>query len=467
MSRSKSIQGATSKHAWPAGLVLGAGPRYLLIADALERALFEGQLKPGDRLPPQRELAAQLKVDLTTITRAYDEAKRRKLVEGRGARGTYVSAPKVELSQVLDLSMNIPPPPAGVAFDELLKQGVSQVLLRADNEQLMTYHLGGGSEAERTAGARWLEPMFGRVDPEHIVVCPGAQAALAALILAHSAPGDVVLAEPTIYPGLRAAVEQFGRQLVCVETDASGMRPDALAKACARHRARLVYLNPTLQNPTTATMPLERRREIAAVAVKHGARIIEDDPYWLFAEPAPPPLSRFAPDHSYYVATLSKCLTPGLRVAYVVVKDTYERQRFISALRSFALMSAPLTTALATQWIFDGSAQQLFAGVKEEARVRHGLASEVLAGRSGVAGAGLHIWLTLPGYWTSSELARAAGAEGLAVTPAEVFGTSAATPDAIRISLGSIPDRKRLAAGLHRLSQLLARTPPSMNGTVI
>lgn len=467
MSETRSIQDADSRHAWRAGLERGAGPRYLQIADALERAMFEGRLKPGDRLPPQRELAAQLKVDLTTVTRAYDEAKRRNLVEGRGARGTYVSVPKVELAQVLDLTMNIPPPPAGVAFDDLLKQGVSQVLLRADNEQLMTYHLGGGSEAERSAGAKWLEPMFGRVDPEHIVVCPGAQAALAALILAHSAPGDVVLAEPTIYPGLRAAAVQLGRHVVSVDTDASGMLPDALEKACAQHQARLVYLNPTLQNPTTATMPLERRREIAAVAMKCGVWIIEDDPYWLFAESAPPPLSKLAPDHSYYVSTLSKCLTPGLRVAYVVLKDALERQRFISALRSFALMSAPLTTALATQWIFDGSAQQLFAGVKEEARVRHGLASEVLAGRPDVVGSGLHVWLTLPSYWTSSELARTAVAEGLAVTPAEVFSTSATCPNAIRISLGSIQDRKRLGAGLRRLSQLLARMPRSSNGPVI
>lgn len=467
MSQAIPIQNVDIRRAWLTGLERGAGPRYLQIADALERAMFEGQLKPGDRLPPQRELAAQLKVDLTTVTRAYDEAKRRHLVEGRGARGTYVSVPKVELAQVLDLSMNIPPPPVGVAFDDLLKQGVSQVLLRADNEQLMTYHLGGGSEAERSAGAKWLEPMFGRVDPEHIVVCPGAQAALAALLLAHSAPGEVVLAGPTIYPGLRAAAVQLGRTLVSVETDASGMLPDALEKACVQHQARLIYLNPTLQNPTTATMPVERRREIVAVAMKCGARIIEDDPYWLFAESAPPPLAKLAPDHGCYVATLSKCLAPGLRVAYVVLKDLLERERFIAALRSFALMSAPLTTALATQWIFDGSAQQLFTGVKEEARVRHALASEVLAGRSGVAGSGLHVWLTLPSYWTSSELARAAVAEGLAVTPAEVFSLGSTSPNAIRISLGGIQDRKRLGAGLRRLSQLLARMPRSSSAPVI
>lgn len=92
---------------------------------------------PGDRLPPQRHLAARLGVDLTTITRAYNEAGRRHLLEGRGARDTYVAAPKVELGAILDLSMNTPPPPDGVDFDDMLKQGLSQVLMRADNELLM------------------------------------------------------------------------------------------------------------------------------------------------------------------------------------------------------------------------------------------------------------------------------------------------------------------------------------------
>lgn len=467
MSQAKSMQYQVGIPTWLQDLDRNAGPRYLQIAEALERAIFEGQLKPGDRLPPQREVAALLKLDLTTITRAYDEAKRRNLLEGRGARGTYVSMPKLELGLVLDLSMNTPPPPAGVDFPDLLKQGLKQLVLRSDNELLMTYHQGGGSEVDRTAGALWLEPMFGKIDPEHIVVCPGAQGALAALILANSAPGDVILAEPTVYPGLRSAAMHLGRQVIAVETDHAGMMPDALAKACARHKARLIYLNPTLQNPTTATMPAKRRKEIAAVAVRSGARIIEDDPYWRFADSPPPPVTTYARDHSYYVSTLSKCLTPGLRVAYVVLRDAAERQRFISALRSFVLVSAPLSTALSTQWILDGSAQQLFEGVKKEAEARHELALEVLAGRPGTTGRGLHIWLPLPGYWTSSDLARTAVANGLAVSPSEVFSGSANGPNAIRISLGGVQDRKRLGAGLRRLSQLLACAPRSIHDSVI
>jgi DNA-binding transcriptional MocR family regulator len=452
---------------WVPRLAPHGGPRFLQIADALQAAVAGGSLKPGDRLPPQRQLAAQLDVDLTTITRAYDEARRRNLLEGRGARGTYVAAPKVELTSILDLSMNTPPPPDGVDFDDMLKQGLSQVLMSADNQLLMTYHLGGGSDSERRAGAKWLEPMFGDLDSRQLVVCPGAQAAIAALILALTEPGDIILAEPTSYPGLRTAASQFGRRIIAVEADTHGMVPEALEEACRQHKPGLIYLNPTLQNPTAVTIPERRRKELASIAKRCNVRIVEDDPYWLLADAPPPPIATFAPEQVYYISTLSKCLTPGLRVAFVLIRDPQERERFLAALRSFALMAAPLGAALATQWIFDGSADELMEGVRKEARLRHRMARDVLAGRYSGAGDGLHVWLELPSYWNSSQLARAAESEDIAVTPAEAFATSGESVNAIRISLGNIKDRGRLQAALQRLSHLLARRPESFSAAVV
>jgi DNA-binding transcriptional MocR family regulator len=466
MPQLKAIQ-EDEPSAWLPQLAAHGGPLFLQIADALQQAVEDGRLKPGDRLPPQRRLAARLDVDLTTVTRAYDEARRRNLLVGRGARGTYIAAPKVELASVLDLSMNTPPPPDGVDFDDLLKQGLSQVLMGMDNGLLMTYHLGGGSACDRKAGSRWIEPMFGSVQPAHVVVCPGAQAAIAALILALTEPGDVILAEPTSYPGMCAAATQFGRRVLPVRTDKHGMVPEAFEEACRLHAPPLVYLNPTLQNPTTATMPESRRKELAAAAKRWDVRIVEDDPYWLLAEAPPPPIATFAPDHVYYISTLSKCLTPGLRVAFVLVRDPLERKRILVALRSFALMVAPLTAALATQWILDGSADRLMEGVRKEARLRHRMARDILAGRYGGAGDGLHVWLELPVYWNSLQLARAADREGLAVTPAEAFATGTESVNAIRISLGCIKDRARLQAGLQRLSGLLARRPESVSDGVV
>lgn len=466
MSQLKAIQ-EENLPVWLPRLAMHGGPRFLQIADALQAAVVDGLLKPGDRLPPQRQLAAQLDVDLTTITRAYDEARRRNLLEGRGARGTYVAAPKVELTAILDLSMNTPPPPDGVDFDDMLKQGLSQVLMRADNELLMTYHLGGGSDSDRQAGAKWLAPMFGHLDSRQLLVCPGAQAAIAALILALTEPGDIILAEPVTYPGLRAAATQFGRHIIAVEADKHGMVPEMLEEACRQHKPGLVYLNPTCQNPTAMTIPERRRKELAGIAKRCNVRIVEDDPYWLLADSPPPPIATFAPEQVVYISTLSKCLTPGLRVAFVLLRDPHERERFLAALRSFALMVAPLTAALATQWILDGSADGLLEGVRKESRLRHRMARDILAGRYSGVGDGLHVWLELPAYWNSSQLARAAEGEGIAVTPAEAFATGSVSVNAIRISLGSIKDRGRLQAGLQRLSHLLARRPESFSAAVV
>ena len=169
------------------------------------------------------------------------------------------------------MSMNTPPPPEGVDFDDLLKHGLAQVLMRTDAQLLMNYHLSGGSDADRQAGARWLAPMLGHVDARWVLVCPGAQAAIAASMLALTQPGDVILAEPMTYPGLLAAVAQLGRRLVAVEADQHGMVPELLEQACRQHKPKLLYLNPTLQNPTAITMPEARRKALANVAQRRNS----------------------------------------------------------------------------------------------------------------------------------------------------------------------------------------------------
>ncbi len=470
MREKTSIQddGAT---AWLTGFSAGGGARYLQIVGRIEQAIADGALVPGDRLPPQRRIAALLGVDLTTVTRALTEARRRHLIDARGALGTFVAAPRVELAQRVDLSMNVPPPADGVDFDDLMRRGVSQVLLRADASLLMTYQLGGGSHSDRAAGVMWLAPMLGAVEPDRLMVCPGAQSALAALILAQTQPGEAILTEPLAYPGVRLAAEQLGRSVIAVDVDADGMRPDALEQACRDRaegpRARLVYLNPTTQNPTTWTMPESRRHEIVAAAARNDLLIVEDDPYWLLTPDAPPPLARIAPDRVCYVSTMSKCLSPGLRTAFVVLPESVAEEAVLAALRAFALMSAPLTTAVTTQWIHDGAAETLLGGIRREAAARQTIARQLLSSVGQAPPSGIHLWYTLPSYWTSQALANAARAEELRVTPSEAFEVGSQRANAIRISLGGAADRLLLASGLRRLADLLARRPDGIREIVV
>jgi DNA-binding transcriptional MocR family regulator len=457
-----------SNSAWLSALSSSRGPRYLQIAELLERAVATGQLRPGERLPSQRRLAALLNVDLTTVTRGLNEARRRQLVAARGPFGTFVCPPKVELAPWVDLSMNIPPPPADVDLATLLKEGVSQILVRMDASVLMTYQIEGGSKADRAAGTRWLHPILGRLDSARVVVCPGAQAALAALVLSSSRPGDMILTEPLVYPGLPLVAAQLGRGIKPIEADNDGMRPDALEEACRKHHSPLVYLNPTLQNPTAQTMPEKRRLEIAAILDRCNAKVIEDDPYRLFAHSAPPAIAQLVPHRVYYVSTLSKCLSPGLRTAFVVLPQGESQDAFLAALRSFLQMSAPLMTALATQWIHDGCAKALLDGVIKESRVRQEIASRALCGNGNhTERCGIHIWQQLPDHWVPQDLAAAARAEGLVVAPSSAFHSGVMPPNAIRISLGGSAERKKLVSALQRLSSVLEQKPSEHPGIVV
>jgi DNA-binding transcriptional MocR family regulator len=138
-------------------------------------------------VPAQRTLATELKVDLTTITRAFTEARKRGLIDARGPLGSFVAPPQVELTQLVDLSMNLPPSPGGGQVADVLRRGLSSVLTRSDADNLMTYHVGGGSRADHRAAQHWLKPILGKVDADTLVVTEGAPASVNASSRADSA----------------------------------------------------------------------------------------------------------------------------------------------------------------------------------------------------------------------------------------------------------------------------------------
>ena len=441
-------------------------PRYLQIADWIGEAVEAGLLRAGERLPPQRSLAERLDVDLTTVTRAYDEARRRNLLDAVTGRGSFVAAQRSQPGLTVDLSMNIPPAPRGLRLSDLVQRGIKEVLARTSVDLLMTYHVGPGSQADRAAGCTWLQPVLGRVDPERLVVCSGAQTALAAILSMLTRPGDAVLAEPLTYPGFLAAAAQCRLKVIPVETDAEGLKPDALDRACRESGSRVLYLIPTIQNPTTVTMPTGRRRDLVRVARANDLTIIEDDPYSLLAGDAPPPLATLAPERSWYVATVSKCLTPGLRTAYVALPERTGNDRLLGALRALTLMPAPLMTALVTHWIREGRAATLLTGVREEAIARQALARSILPPTMRAHPNGLHVWQPLPAPWDRHRLIETAREHGLGVTPADVFSASSPVPDAVRISLGGVGDRARLAEALRVLAAIMSNDQPAQRAIV-
>lgn len=437
---------------WLPDIASGTGPLYLRLADALADARADGTLQPGDRLPPQRDIARHLGVDLTTVTRAFTEARRRHLIDATAGRGTFVTAVEPD-APILDLGMNIPPAPDGLSLPLLIRDGLDALLKRSSAEALLSYHPGAGSPAERAAGSLWLARSSNRPPTDRVVVGSGAQSLLAAVVLASTRDSDVVLADSVTYPGFIALATSLNRTLVSVESDADGMLPDRLEEIARRHEARLVYLNPTLHNPTTRIVPEKRRRDLAEIARRNGLTIVEDDPYSALLANPPASFLALAPDITIHIATLAKCISPFLRTAFLVAPSADAGERIIGMLRGMTLMAPPLMTGLAAEWIRSGQAGEIVTAIRGETQARTALARQILPAGLQCHREGFHAWISVDEPSRIADLARD---RGLAVSPGGEFSVGGADPQAIRIALGAASNRDRLAEGLKTLATVLA-----------
>lgn len=449
----------------------GGGARYQQIARFVIEAVKDGVLQPGDRLPPQRQLAQALGVDLTTVTRAYTEVRQAGLLDAYGAGGSYIARSSDGKDQAVDLSMNIPPLLGGKTFSHLMQAGLGHVQELAVGGDLMSYHVGAGQKADREAAASWLEPVLGRVNPDRIMICPGAQSALSALLLARTQPGDTVAAESLTYPGFLAACRVLQHKVAAVSSDHEGMDPEDLDRVCKIQRPAFIYLVPTIHNPTAITMSSERREAIYAVASRHGVAIVEDDPYWLLAGDAPPPLATLG--HAkpkipvFYVSTLSKCLAPGLRTAYLVMPPSEPMEPVLDAMRAIMLMANQSTVSAVTYWIRSGLAGEMLQKIRQELGLRQTLAARLLPGKIQAHPHGLHIWLTLPPKLEHHRVIQTALEQGLGVASSEAFSMDESAPNAIRISLGGASDQGSLKIALEKLSEILTLDTPQKRAVVV
>ncbi|HEY3891636.1 MAG TPA: PLP-dependent aminotransferase family protein, partial [Bradyrhizobium sp.] len=354
---------------WTPDLATSDKPRYLAIADAIATDISAGRLAVGDRLPPQRKLAKRLDVDFTTVARGYVEAQKRGLIESKVGQGTFVRdkprprrGPPLPPPRPVDLSMNLPPEPDHPELIERMQAGVEYV--SRDIVSLLRYQGFGGTQADKDAASSWLGRRALVPAQERIFVSPGAHPALLGILTILAKPGEAVLCEAITYPGIRSIAAQLGLRLIGLPMDGEGIDVDALAEACKKAKPKALYLNPTLQNPTTLTISDPRRRDIAAMARRFQLPIVEDDAYGFIPAHGHAPFAAIAPDMTWHVAGLAKCVGAGLRAAYVVVPDTRSTWPFAAALRAATVMASPFTVALVTRWIEDGTADTLLRFIR-------------------------------------------------------------------------------------------------------
>lgn len=421
---------------------------YHSLADEIGRDIAEGRLGPGDRLPPHRDYAYRRGIAVSTAGRVYKELVRRGLVVGEVGRGTFVRAvppaPATQLavadapSGLVNLEASIPI----LEGQDALLAPVLADLLRPDvlaASQILLPRT--GTQAAREAAAAFLARDGWTPAPDDMLLAASGRRAVAAALAALAAPGDKVAVEAVTYPMVKGLAARLGIVLVPVPLDPNGLRPDALAQV---HRetaggVKAVYVQPSLHNPLSLTMPPSRRRELAETLERTGIVAIEDSVYGFLA-PEQAPLAAFAPDHVLHIDSLSKRVAPGLTVGMLAVPPRL-RQAVAASLHTGAWTPNAFALEAAVLLLRSGLAADISERKRQDARRRQELVRDRLAGLTlRTDPTSYHCWLELPAPWRAETFVAAAARRGIAVTPGASFAAGPGhAPNAVRIALGLPP----------------------------
>ncbi|WP_145103724.1 PLP-dependent aminotransferase family protein [Cereibacter sediminicola] len=458
---------------WRPDLAQYPGPKYLALTRALRDAIRRGRLKPGAQLPTVRDLAWTLSVTPGTVSRAYQLATQEGLLAATVGRGTFVAAAEPRLGPTQELFVERDPQEAPGLLDLRSPQlpDVGQMPLFSEALKRVAAGLGGDwrdyptqrEEAALRAAVRdWLaDRVLGPIVPEDIALTHGGQSAIG-LVMLCCLRGDrpVVLTEELAYPGFRHAARLARAEVVGVELDQHGLRPDALEACCRKHGPQVLCVTTEAQNPTAARMPEERRAEIVAIARRHELQIIEDDCYTV-AESTLPALRALAPERTWYVGSLSKTVSAALRFGYILCPTGRGEAGRLTAQHAFFALGRPVSD-LCLDLFQSGQAAEIRRRVQSAFADRlqavvNGLGAHELSWQPGLP----FVWLRLPVGWRTSSFTRTAESEGVLLRSADEYAlVHGRSPNGVRLAIAGQVPRARLEAAVDRLSRLLA-SPPS------
>jgi DNA-binding transcriptional MocR family regulator len=398
------------------------------LAASLERAIRVGELRPGDRLPPIRELAAQVAASHVTVASAYRRLRERGLVVAAGRAGTRVAE-----QPPLPVRRAAPVPPG--ARD--LADGNPDIRLLPPLPALEPEHVLYGAPAKDPGLVAILADTLRAdgVPADHLAIVGGALDAIERLLGAYLRPGDAVAVEDPGFTRLLDLIPVLGLARVPVAVDDGGARPESLERALA-HGVEAVVLTPRAQNPTGAAFDVKRAAELRRVIRRRpDVLVIEDDhaagvagaPFQSVAATA----ERWAVIRSFAIA-----LGPDLRVAGVVGDETT-----IARVEGRQLVGAGwvshLLQRLVARQLTSAKAKSAVARAERTYAARRATLLDALSAR-GIEGwgrSGLSVWIPVA---EEAAIVQALAAAGYAVAAGERFRLRSGP--AIRISIARLDE---------------------------
>jgi len=440
-------------------------PVYLSLGEQISGAVEAGELKDGDKLPPQRIMARHLNVAVQTVSRAYDELARRGIVSGETGRGTFVTARSREPAppyiherrgEIIDLSM-LKPVVEQMHLDRLAK-ALAELATSFPPNLFTSFRPNVVFARHREVAVGWLKLCGVETRSRNIIPTNGATPAMLVALMTACRAGNTVATEAIGHHTLPALAGNLGLTLRGIPIDGEGIVPEALDRAAGEGEVRVVFIMPNPCDPTVSMMSEGRRREIVEVARRRDLQIIENDAWGPLVERRPPPFAALAPERTLYFTSFTKNVAPGLRYGYLVVPE-----RMIPAASNRHLvtnwMATPLIAELATRWIENGTALELVNWQRRALRRRQAIAAEVLAGidyRSHPDA--LHIWIPLDSARSEDEVVSLARLHDVAIAPGASFRIGGHPRPAVRVCLGQ-PSESELRSALSVLAGILASDP--------
>ncbi|MEO0668156.1 MAG: PLP-dependent aminotransferase family protein [Pseudomonadota bacterium] len=462
---------------WQPDLLRTSGPKYKAVTQAIRDAIAGHALRAGDKLPPVRDLAWRLGITPGTVARAYTILTDDGTLVAEVGRGTFVAQPDTKAPLLADVPLEVDsathnseaqswhvnlfsPHLPNVGQATLIRQLMTQVA-QDPPSGLMHYPTRAGGQPARAAAAQWLGTApLGSFGPDDVVLANGGQNAILMIfqtLLRGRRPA--VLVEELAYPGFRRAAELLRADVIPVAMDAHGVIPEALEAAAKSHDAQIFCTSPEVHNPTLAFTPQHRREALAAVARRCDLHILEDDCYRLGAAQAPG-YRMIAPERSWYISSISKSITPALRLGIAVAPDGQAAALRRTSEYSFFGLATPLTDLAAALLVHPD-----LPSIMDAARLRIGtyvqravniLGAFDLIWRADVP----FLWLHLPEGWRAGAFVQAAEGQGVRIRAAEEYACrDARAPHAVRFAVNAGLSLDSFEAGLGRMRDLLDNPP--------
>ena len=446
---------------WKPDIINSNKPIYITIADQLENDIKTGILSPGTKLPPQRELANFLDVNLSTISRAFKLCSQKGLICATIGNGTFVSSdvaannfllPDFNSSDIIDMGAMFP---ESESSDEIVVQ-MKKMISEPNFGMLFKYGKPEGTVLQRESIVKLIKKTGYETDIKNILLASGGQNAITAILAGLFKSGDRIGTDELTYPGIKTAANMLGIKLIPIKTKNYEITEEGLLFACKNENIKGLYLIPDYHNPTTHTMSIETRKMIGRIAEKENLIIIEDAILSLMNENPMKPIISYAPDNTIYISSASKIMAPGLRLAFVVVPDTYKKALSI-ALYNLNISISSLMIEIASRIINFGIVDSIIEKKRISVREQNNIIDSYLKGYTVLGDSEcIFRWLILPKKFSGESFEAKAYKAGVQVYSAERFIVGNAKPmAAVRLSATAPGNNEKLKEAMKILRNLL------------